>query len=120
MIKIIDCGSQLTHNIARRIRELGVFAEVVPFRTPADQVLQKDLEGIVISGGQWSVYDDKAPSVPVEVLSSGVPILGICYGQQTIAHQLGGKVTPSKNREYGRTRVSLERDSPLFQRNFSG
>jgi GMP synthase (glutamine-hydrolysing) len=115
MIKIIDCGSQLTHNIARRIRELGVFAEVVPFRTPAEQVLQKDLEGIIISGGQWSVYDDKAPSVPDEVLSSDIPVLGICYGQQTIAHQLGGKVTPSKNREYGQTRVSLERDSPLFR-----
>src|SRR3989344_4570725 len=93
MIKIIDCGSQLTQNIARRVRELGVYSEIVPFNTPIERIRVQDLEGIVISGGQFSVYDRGSPMYSKEVLNLGVPILGICYGQQSIAHLLGGKVT---------------------------
>jgi len=114
MIKIIDCGSQLTQNIARRIRELSVFTEIVPFHTPIDKIKEKDLEGIIISGGQFSVYDDSSPIYSKDVFSLGVPILGICYGQQSIAHLLGGKVSPTINREYGETRLRLERRSRLF------
>ena len=74
MIKIIDCGSQLTQNIARRVRELGVYAEIVPFNTPIERIRTQDLEGIVISGGQFSVYDGGSPIYSKEVLNSGVPI----------------------------------------------
>ncbi|HIJ11138.1 TPA: glutamine-hydrolyzing GMP synthase [Candidatus Woesearchaeota archaeon] len=114
MIKIIDCGSQLTQNIARRVRELGVFTEIVPFDTPIEDIENGGLEGIVISGGQFSVHDDEAPEYSREVFDIGVPVLGICYGQQSITHLLGGKVRPTQNREYGETKVSLERESPLF------
>lgn len=114
MIEIIDCGSQLTQNIARRIREQGVFTEILPFHTPIDKIKHNDLEGIVISGGQFSVYDPGSPKYDPEVLSLGVPVLGICYGQQSIAHILGGKVSPAHCREYGRTNVVIEKDSRLF------
>jgi len=116
MIKIIDCGSQLTQNIARRVRELGVYSEIVPFNTPIEKIRTQDLEGIVISGGQFSVYDEGSPIYSKEVLNFGVPILGICYGQQSIAHLLGGKVSPAQIREYGETKVRRTGESRLFQK----
>jgi GMP synthase (glutamine-hydrolysing) len=114
MIKIIDCGSQLTQNIARRVRELGVFTEIVPYHTAATDILAGKPQGLIISGGPFSVYDDGAPLYSKEILTGGVPVLGICYGQQSIAHLLDGKVTPADNREYGETAIRIERDSPLF------
>ncbi len=114
MIKIVDCGSQLTQNIARRIREFGVFVEIVPFHTHIDKIKGKNLEGIIISGGQFSVYDNGSPIYAKEVLNLGVPVLGICYGQQSIAHLLGGKVVSSPNREYGETKIKLKGKSRLF------
>ncbi|MDD5192435.1 MAG: glutamine-hydrolyzing GMP synthase [Candidatus Nanoarchaeia archaeon] len=116
MIKIIDCGSQLTQNIARRIRELGVFTEIIPFHTPVDKIEGEDLEGIIISGGQFSVYDKDSPVYSKEVFNLGVPVLGICYGQQSIAHLFGGKVVSSPNREYGETKIKLKARSRLFNR----
>ena len=116
MIRIIDCGSQLTQNIARRIRENSVYAEILPFHTPLEQIRCPDLEGIVISGGQWSVYDSKAPHCTPEIYSLGVPVLGICYGQQLMAYQHDGRVVPSEKREYGKTLVRLlDSESPLFR-----
>jgi GMP synthase (glutamine-hydrolysing) len=114
MIKIIDCGSQLTQNIARRIRELGVFAEIVPYHAEASQILGDGLHGIIISGGPFSVYDQGAPLYAKELLTAGVPVLGICYGQQSIAYLLGGAIAPTKNREYGATTVRTKKESPLF------
>ncbi len=114
MIKIIDCGSQLTQNIARRVRELGVYTEIVPFHTKSENVLSKDLEGIIISGGQFSVYDKNAPTFSRKILEFLVPVLGICYGQQLIAHMLGGKVSPTRNREYGQTLIQKVNYSRLF------
>ncbi len=114
MIKIVDCGSQLTQNIARRIRELGVFTEIVPFYTSVEKIKEKDLEGIIISGGPSSVYDKNAPLYTKELLDLQVPVLGICYGQQSMAYLLGGKVTPAKKREYGETTVTIEQKSKLF------
>ena len=114
MIKIVDCGSQLTQNIARRVRELEVYTEIVPFYTSADKIKNSDLEGIIISGGQFSVYDDGAPLYSREILDGGVPILGICYGQQSIAYLLGGKVSPTDNREYGRTSIRRINFSRIF------
>lgn len=115
MIKIIDCGSQFTQNIARRISELEVYSEIVRFDTPVDRIKNEGLEGLIISGGQFSVYDENAPIYDKAVLDIGVPILGICYGQQSIAHLLGGKVKPTENREYGETKIILGCDSPLFR-----
>jgi len=115
MITIIDCGSQLTQNIARRVRELGVYTEIMPFNTPPERVLKEGLEGIIISGGQFSVYDSSAPLYDRKILRSGLPVLGICYGMQSISHLLGGQVISTDKREYGRTKVSLTNESPLFE-----
>ncbi|MCK4597379.1 glutamine-hydrolyzing GMP synthase [bacterium] len=114
MIKIVDCGSQLTQNIARRVRELGAFAEIVPFHTKASEILNNGPNGIIISGGPFSVYDKKAPLYSREILQAGIPVLGICYGQQSIVYLLGGKVIPTENREYGETSVRVRKESPLF------
>jgi GMP synthase (glutamine-hydrolysing) len=114
MIIIIDCGSQLTHNIARRVRELGVFTEIVPFHTPAGEIFRKKPQGLIISGGPFSVYDEGAPLYDRAVLTGGVPVLGICYGLQSIAHLLGGAIRPTENREYGRTALDIVADSPLL------
>jgi len=115
MIIIIDCGSQLTQNIARRVREMGVYTEIIPFNTDIDLIKNRDPEGIIISGGQFSVYDSGSPIYAREVLNLGVPVLGICYGQQSIAYLEGGKVSPTKNREYGETRLKLNGNSMLFK-----
>ncbi|MBS3134618.1 glutamine-hydrolyzing GMP synthase [Candidatus Woesearchaeota archaeon] len=115
MIRIIDCGSQYTQNIARRVRELGVFSEIMPFNSSLESIVDNDLEGIIISGGQFSVYDNNSPLYTKEILFSGKPILGICYGQQSIAHILGGKVIPTDNREYGGTNITIKKQSPLFK-----
>lgn len=114
MIRIIDCGSQLTQNIARRIRENGVYSEIVPFHTSLDDVMAGEPDGLIVSGGQFSVYDDKSPLYPKGVLETGRPVLGICYGQQSIAFLLNGKVEPTGNREYGQTRINIVSESPLF------
>lgn len=115
MIKIIDCGSQLTQNIARRIRELGVFTEIFPFNVSTNIIKDNNLEGIIISGGQFSVYDKESPKYSQEIFDIGVPVLGICYGQQSIAHMLGGQVRQTQNREYGETKIRIEKESPLFR-----
>jgi len=114
MIKIVDCGSQLTQNIARRIRELGVFTEIVPFDRPVNSILTNDVDGIIISGSQFSVYDTNSPLPPKELFKTNIPILGICFGQQLIASLFGGKVKPTDNREYGETTVILEKSNQLF------
>jgi len=114
MITIVDCGSQLTQNIARRVRELGTYSEIVTHKTPASEIAARKPDGIIISGGQFSVYDDKAPIYNKAVLELGIPVLGICYGQQSIAHLLGGKVESTKDREYGRTKIEIKSGSKLF------
>lgn len=115
MIRIIDCGSQLTQNIARRIREEKVFTEILPHHASIGDIKNNELEGIIISGGQFSVYDENAPKYTKEIFSLGVPVLGICYGQQSIANLLGGRVSPTENREYGATKITLENGSPLYE-----
>src|SRR3989344_5939032 len=101
--------------IARRVRELGVFSEVLPFYSNVQKVITPDLEGIIISGGQFSVYDKNSPLYSREILTSNLPVLGICYGQQSIAHLLGGKVIPTSKREYGSTSVEIIKESRLFE-----
>ncbi len=113
-IAVVDFGAQTAQLIARRVRELGVFSELVPFDTPAADIRQMGPKGFILSGGPSSVYDDDAPGMPEWVLDSGIPVLGICYGMQLLAHSLGGRVEPSHNREYGLAELVRDVDDPLL------
>ena len=100
-VVVIDFGSQYSMLIARRVRELDVYCELVPWDTPWEKIARLRPKGFILSGGPASVYDADAPMAPAYVFESGVPVLGICYGMQLLAHQLGGRVAPSEHREYG-------------------
>lgn len=100
-IVILDYGSQYSQLIARRVREVNVYSQLVSWRTPAAEVMAARPKGFILSGGPNSVYDAGAPILPDYVLASGLPVLGICYGMQLLAHKLGGQVTGSQRREYG-------------------
>lgn len=114
-ILIIDCGSQYTQLIARRVRELGVYSEILFWDSPAEKLEAATPSGIIISGGPRSVLDADAPAVPVELIKSGVPVLGICYGMQLLAHTFGGTVERGESAEYGRAIVDVE-SGRLFAR----
>ena len=113
-ILILDFGSQYTQVIARRIRESQVYSEIVRFDIPADQVMAMQPKGIILSGGPASVYEKNAPHLDPKILSLGVPVLGICYGMQLMAHHLGGQVEFSAQREYGPGKLRVENGSQLF------
>ena len=98
-ITVLDAGSQFCHLIARRVRDLGVYADVAPSETPAAELAGR--RGIIISGGPSSVYDPGSPTMDPAVLDSGTPVLGICYGQQLMAYLLGGEVQKGEKGEYG-------------------
>ena len=100
-IVVIDFGSQYSRLIARRIRELHVYCELVPPETTWEQIEHLNPRGVVLSGGPASVYEKDAPLAPTWVYGKGLPTLGICYGMQLMAHQLGGRVEPTVHREYG-------------------
>ncbi|MDP6375527.1 MAG: glutamine-hydrolyzing GMP synthase [Pseudomonadales bacterium] len=110
---IIDFGSQYTQLIARRVREAGVYCEIHPYDVPDDFVAGFVPRGVILSGGPESVTEGETPRIPEGVLGTGVPVLGICYGMQAMAVQLGGKVAPSQVREFGHAVVTLE-DSRLL------
>ena len=107
-IAILDFGAQYTQLIARRIREMSVYSEILPCTQPAAEVLAGGYQGIVLSGGPSSVYDDGAPLPDKAILESGIPILGICYGMQAMGYLLGGQVVPAERREYGPADLRLE------------
>jgi GMP synthase (glutamine-hydrolysing) len=113
-ILILDFGGQYTQLIARRVREHKVYCEIQPCTLPLDRIRALEPAGIVLSGGPSSVYDRDAPLVSPELFALGLPILGICYGVQLACHVLGGQVTASSHREYGRAQVRLEGGSELF------
>ena len=114
-IIVLDFGSQYTQLIARRIRERMVYCEIHPYHISADQLASIHPKGIVLSGGPSSVYAPGAPLLDPQILMLGVPILGICYGMQLIAHlSTGGKVHPALEREYGSAEVIVDRPAPLF------
>lgn len=100
-IVVLDFGSQYSMLIARRVRECNVYCELVPWNTPWERLAHLDLKGFILSGGPASVYEPGAPLAPAYVYESGLPVLGICYGMQLLAHQLGGRVAPGDKREYG-------------------
>lgn len=114
-IVILDFGSQYSMLIARRIRECHVYCEILPSDAPWERVASLNPRGFVLSGGPASVYAPGAPLAPNYVFEKGLPVLGICYGMQAIAHQLGGKVTPGERREYGHSVLHMDMDeSPLL------
>jgi len=106
-IVVLDFGSQYTQLIARRVREQGVYCELFPWDAAPDDVLALAPRGFILSGGPASVYAEGAPTLPDYVLARGVPVLGICYGMQLLAHSLGGRVAPAPDREYGSALVTL-------------
>lgn len=115
LILILDFGAQYTQLIARRVRECSVYCEIVPFDTPTPEIASRSAKGIIFSGGPSSVYEDGAPRCDTAIYDLGVPILGICYGTQLMAYQLGGKVNQAEQKEFGRTELKVLDSSGLFQ-----
>ena len=113
-IVVLDFGSQFTQLIARRLRELSVYAEILPFDMPIERIRQRQPVGIILSGGPKSVSDPGAPHCDTAVYHAGVPVLGICYGMQLMTHALGGQVAPAPHREFGLATIRINRDAPLF------
>jgi GMP synthase (glutamine-hydrolysing) len=113
-IIVLDFGSQYTQLIARRLRELSVYADVLPFHTSVDEIARRQPVGLILSGGPRSVSEPSAPRVEPAMLGLGVPTLGICYGMQLMTDVLGGRVEPAPEREYGHAVVKVTQPSPLF------
>jgi GMP synthase (glutamine-hydrolysing) len=113
-IAVLDFGSQLTQVIARRIRECQVYSKIYHFGTPAAKLREEGVIGIILSGGPQSVFARSAPHPDPEIFKLGVPVLGICYGVQLMGHFLGGKVAPSKAREYGHGHLTVRKPGKLF------
>jgi GMP synthase (glutamine-hydrolysing) len=114
-IIVLDFGAQYSQLIARRVREQNVFSVVLPCNSSIDQVKKQSPVGIILSGGPSSVYDKDAPTSDPQIFDLGVPVLGICYGLQFMAHALGGKVRAAKHREYGHAQVERVADSEMFR-----
>ncbi|MDO4792477.1 MAG: glutamine-hydrolyzing GMP synthase [Buchananella hordeovulneris] len=113
-VLVVDFGAQYAQLIARRVREASVYSEIVPHTMAVADMLAKDPAAIILSGGPSSVYEDGAPSIDPAIFEAGVPVLGICYGFQTMAHALGGTVGRTGTREYGHTDAEVSEGSCLF------
>ena len=115
-IIILDFGSQYTQLIARRVREAGVYCEILPFDTPTTEIVARNPKGVILSGGPSSVYQEQAPRPAPDLAATVSPILGICYGLQVLAFDMGGEVKASNSREFGYARLKVtEQSSPIFQ-----
>lgn len=114
LVAVLDFGSQYAQLIARRVRETRVYCELFPFDTPWDALGARGVKGVILSGGPSSVYWPGAPQVDARILDGRVPVLGICYGMQLMAHQLGGEVGPEGAREYGPATLEVSESVPLF------
>jgi GMP synthase (glutamine-hydrolysing) len=114
-ILIVDFGSQVTQLIARRVREEGVYCEIIPFNKAAEAFVAMKPRGVILSGGPASMTEDTSPRAPQAIFEAGVPVLGICYGEQAMAAQLGGQVEGGHHREFGRAEVEVVKDAALFE-----
>jgi GMP synthase (glutamine-hydrolysing) len=114
-VLIVDFGGQFTQLIARRVREAKVYSEIVPFDKSIEAIQSLKPKAIILSGGPASVFEPHAPQVPDAIFSAGVPVLGICYGQQGMVARLGGVVQPAMEREYGSALIEVKAPSPLFE-----
>ena len=113
-IVVLDFGSQFTQLIARRLRELSVYSEILPFNTPLPEIARKRPAGIILSGGPRSVSEPTAPRCDPAVFDAGVPVLGICYGMQLMTDALGGEVAPAPQREFGHATIRITTNAPLL------
>ena len=114
-ILVLDFGSQYTQLIARRVRELNVYSEILPWDISSDRIKEVNPKGVILSGGPESVTNNNTPRAPEIIFELGIPILGICYGMQTLAEQFGGQVTSSKIKEFGHAQITIENTSSLFE-----
>lgn len=114
-IAVLDFGSQYSQLIARRIRECSVFSKILPFNISVEKLRAENPSGIILSGGPASVYNPKAPKCDPEILKLGIPVLGICYGEQLIIHTLGGRVDKCEAREYGKAELEVRENNDLFE-----
>ncbi len=113
-ILIVDFGSQVTQLIARRVREAGVYSEIAPFNSAAEAFARMQPKGVILSGSPASVLEEGSPRIPQEIIDSGLPIMGICYGQQVLMAQLGGTVTLGDSGEFGGAVIEVTDSCALF------
>src|SRR5690606_10022121 len=113
-VLVVDYGAQYAQLIARRVREAGVYSEIVPHTWSVEQILAKDPAAVILSGGPASVFEEGAPSVDAALFEAGIPVLGICYGFQAMAHALGAKVDAAAKGEYGHTSVAVASSRDLL------
>src|ERR687892_1127351 len=114
VVVILDFGSQYTQLIARRVRQCHVYCEIQPYSLPLATLRRLHPRGVILSGGPASVYEPEAPAVSAELFQMGAPVLGICYGMQLMTHQLGGRVAPAAEREYGNADLAVDASCPFF------
>src|SRR4028119_693 len=112
---VLDFGAQYAQLIARKVRACKVYCEIMPHDAPLEQILALNPKGVIFSGGPSSVYEVKAPQCADGLFHSGVPILGICYGHQLMAHMMGGRVTPADKKEFGKTELVVQPHAPLYK-----
>ena len=115
LVLVIDFGGQYNQLVARRVRECNVYCEIYSYKVALEKIKEKNPKGIILTGGPNSVYEEGAPSASAELFNLGIPVLGLCYGAQLMAHVLGGKVERAANREYGKTDITLDDSSDLFK-----
>ena len=114
-ILVLDFGSQYTQLIARRVREMNVYSEILPWDISSDRIKEVNPKGVILSGGPESVTNSNTPRAPEIIFELGIPILGICYGMQTLAEQFGGQVAASKIKEFGHAQITIENTSYFIE-----
>jgi GMP synthase (glutamine-hydrolysing) len=119
-IIVLDFGSQYTQIIARKLRESGVYSEIVPYNEKIEDIQAKTPKGIILSGGPASVYAKDAYHPDAKIYDLGLPILGICYGMQLISQHFGGSVVPASHHEYGKAKLNFEKESAIFKETTNG
>ena len=115
LVLVVDFGGQYNQLVARRVRECNVYCEIYSYRNAIEKIKEKNPKGIILTGGPNSVYEEGAPTCSRELFELGIPVLGLCYGAQLMAHVMGGEVKRADHREYGKTDIKLNSSSVLFK-----